>query len=157
MPTIRAFARHRSAPRSSVSAAAVPAVVRALTAATLATVPGRLEVTSTDVPAARLDGHPRLPSDWHHQPVVMTALNLLTGIALVLFLHHTAGVPARMAHAAAGTVRRWWTLLPSSARLLTRRADADRPAPRKAPCPAVTLPGPRALAVLWHRAQPCAP
>ncbi|WP_086830889.1 hypothetical protein [Streptomyces sp. NRRL B-24572] len=87
----------------------------------------------------------------------MAALNLLVGHALILLLRNTADLPARLAYAAAGTARRWWTRLPYAVRLLTRRADAPPPKTRTAPRPAVTLPRPRALSVLLHRAQPCAP
>ncbi|MEU2233344.1 hypothetical protein [Streptomyces vietnamensis] len=87
----------------------------------------------------------------------MAALNLLVGHALILLLRNTADPPARLAYAAAGTARRWWTRLPYAVRLLTRRADAPPPKTRTAPRPAVTLPRPRALSVLLHRAQPCAP
>ncbi|MEU9069878.1 MULTISPECIES: hypothetical protein [Streptomyces] len=122
-----------------------------------ALLPGWLALTGTHVPAARLDGHLRLPAAWHHQPLAMTALNLLAGLALVLLLRSTADLPARLAYAAAGAAHRWWTRLPYAVRLLTRRTDATLPKPRRAPRPAVTLPRPRALVVLFHRAQPCAP
>ncbi|MFH8621619.1 hypothetical protein ACH4A8_06865 [Streptomyces vietnamensis] len=87
----------------------------------------------------------------------MAALNLLVGHALILLLRNTADPHARLAYAAAGTARRRWTRLPYAVRLLTRRADAPPPKTRTAPRPAVTLPRPRALSVLFHRAQPCAP
>ncbi|MFF0474931.1 hypothetical protein [Streptomyces sp. NPDC004284] len=128
----------------------------ALTAAQ-ALLPGWLEPAGTDTPAARLDGHLRLPPAWHHQPVAMAALNLLVGLALILLLRGTADLPARLAHAAAGTARCCWTRLPYVIGLVRRRTAEPLPAPVRTPRPAVALPRPHALMVLLHRAQPCAP
>ncbi|MFE6282633.1 hypothetical protein [Streptomyces sp. NPDC057877] len=122
-----------------------------------ALLPGWLELTSTGIPAARLDDHPRLPAAWHHNPLAMAALHFLAGLALVLLLRGTANVPAGLAHSAASTARRWWTRLLYAIGLVLRHTNEPLPRPGPAPRSAVTLPRPRSLAALLHRVQPCAP
>ncbi|WP_369142569.1 hypothetical protein [Streptomyces sp. R44] len=122
-----------------------------------ALLPGWLQLTGAEVPAARLDDHPRLPAAWHHQPPAMAALNLLAGLALILLVRGSAGLPARPTYAAAGTARHWWTYVPYAISLIVRRTDVPLPMPRRIPRPAVALPRPHALVALLHRAQPCAP
>lgn len=122
-----------------------------------ALLPGWLQVTGADIPAARLDDHLRLPAAWHHNPLAMAALNLLAGLALFLLFRSTANLPATLSYAAASTARRWWTRLLYVISLVLHRADEPLPKPRRTPRPAVALPRPHALVALLHRAQPCAP
>lgn len=71
MPNFRAFDRHRSVQRPPAGVAGVWAVVLAVAGTALA---AGLYHETTDVPAARLDGHLRLPAAWHHQPLAMAAV-----------------------------------------------------------------------------------
>ncbi|MGW1511090.1 hypothetical protein [Streptomyces sp. NPDC002394] len=122
-----------------------------------ALLPGWLRLTGTEVPAARLDGHLRLPTAWHHQPLAMGVLNLLAGFALILLVRGTTGLPARLTYAAAGSARHWWTYVSYVVSLVLRRAAEPLPRPRRAPRSGDALPRPHALTILLHRAQPCAP
>ncbi|CAM5704438.1 hypothetical protein SALBM135S_07617 [Streptomyces alboniger] len=120
--------------------------------------PGWLELTGTHIPAARLDDHYRLPAAWHHNPLAMAAWNFLVGLALVLLFRSATNLPARLAYAAAGTTRRWWTRLLHVIGLVLHGTVEPLPGPpQPPPRPAVALPRPHALVVLLHRAQPCAP
>ncbi len=83
---------------------------------------GWLRLTGTDVPAAQPDGHLWLPATCRHQPLAMALLNAVAGLALILVLRNTAGLPARPTCAAAGTARHWWTYLPYAVGLTLRRA-----------------------------------
>ncbi len=61
-----------------------------------AVLPGRLQLTGTDVPAARLDGHLQLPAACHHQHLATALLNAVAGLAPIPTLRNTAGLPARL-------------------------------------------------------------
>ncbi|MEV6589795.1 hypothetical protein [Streptomyces acidicola] len=130
-------------------------------AAAQALLPGYLELTGTEIPATALDGHLRLPSAWHHDPLVMAALNFLAGLALVCFFRSASDLPERLAHAVAGAVAGavggWWTWLLYVIGLVLGLTGTPRPRPTRPPLPAVSLPPRHALTVLLHRAQPCAP
>ncbi|MGC9544653.1 hypothetical protein [Streptomyces sp. UG1] len=99
----------------------------------------------------------RLPSAWHHNTLVMAALNFLAGLALVCFFRSASDLPGRLSHAVAGAVRGWWTWLLYVIGLVLRLAGVPLPRSAHPPLPRATLPRPHALTVLLHRAQPCAP
>ncbi|MFG2028074.1 hypothetical protein [Streptomyces sp. NPDC048825] len=126
-------------------------------AAVQALLPGYLQLTGTEIPAAALDDHLRLPSVWHHNALVMAALNFLVGLALLCFFRSASELPGRLSHAVAGAVRGWWTRLLYVIGLVLGLTGTPLPQPARPPLPAVSLPRPHALTVLLHRAQPCAP
>lgn len=126
-------------------------------AAVQALLPLWLEFTDTEIPAPSLDDHLRLPAAVHHNPVVMAALNFLVALALTHVFRSATDLPARISYAGAATARCWWDRLLHVIGLVLRLDAAVLPRPGRPPLPAVTLPQPRALTVLLHRAQPCAP
>ncbi|MFE7979747.1 hypothetical protein [Streptomyces shenzhenensis] len=119
--------------------------------------PAWLELTDAEIPPAALDDHLRLPSAVHHNPLAMAALNFLAALVLAHLLRGASGLPACLSYAVAATARRWWDQLLRIFGLVLRLTRAAMPLPPRLPLPTVALPRPRALVVLLHRAQPCAP
>lgn len=126
-------------------------------AAVQALLPAWLELTGDDIPAAALDGHLRLPSAWHHNPLAMATLNFLAALALIVFFRSVADLPARLSYAVAATANRWWDRLPYVIGLVLRLTGTPLPQPPRPHLPAMALPQPRALTLLLYRIQPCAP
>ncbi|WP_328747320.1 hypothetical protein OHT57_17350 [Streptomyces sp. NBC_00285] len=142
-PVLRAGARSR---RSVLALAAVQALL-----------PAWLELTDTDIPTPALDDHLRLPSAWHHNPLMMAALNFLAALALVYVFRGATGLPVRLSYAVAATGRRAWDRLLHVIGLVLRLTGTPLARPPRPPLPVVALPQPRALTVLLYRVQPCAP
>ncbi|NGO06660.1 hypothetical protein G5C60_03005 [Streptomyces sp. HC44] len=135
------------APRSGVLALAA---VQAL-------LPAFLGSTGTEIPTTALDDHLRLPAVWHHNPLVMAALNVVAALTLAWFFHSASELPGRLSHAIAAPARRWWTHLLYVIGLALRLTGPPLTQPARPPLPAVALPRPHALTGLLYRAQPCAP
>jgi hypothetical protein len=126
-------------------------------AAVQALLPSWLEFTDTEIPAPVLDHHLRLPPAWHHNPLVMVALNFLAALVLVHLFRSVSGLPARLSCAVAATVRRSWDRLLYVISVVLRLTGTAPPQPPRPPLSSAALPRPRALTVLLYRAQPCAP
>ncbi|WP_406405428.1 hypothetical protein [Streptomyces sp. NBC_01643] len=126
-------------------------------AAAQAVLPAWLELTDTEIPAPALDDHLRLPSAWHHNPLVMASLNFLAALALVYVFRSASGLPSRLSYAVAATARRTGDRLLYVIGLVLRLSGTLLPRPPRPPLPVVALPRLHALTVLLHRAQPCAP
>jgi hypothetical protein len=126
-------------------------------AAVQALLPAWFDVTGTEVPAAALDGHLRLPATWHHNSLAMAALNFFAALALTCFFRSASDLPTRLSHAVAATARRWWVHSLYALGQVLRVTGRPLPRPGKPPLPAVTLPRPHSLTALLYRVQPCAP
>ncbi|QEV29403.1 hypothetical protein CP976_38365 [Streptomyces coeruleorubidus] len=126
-------------------------------AAVQALLPLWLEFTDSDIAAPALDGHVRLPSAIHHNALAMVALNLVAALALTHAFRSASDLPARLTYAVAATAHRWWDCLLYVIGLVLRLTGMAPPQPPRPPLPPVALPRPRALTVLLHRVQPCAP
>lgn len=126
-------------------------------AAVQALLPTWLELTGSEIPAAALYEHLRLPPAWHHNALAMAALNFLAALALVYVFRSASGLPARLSHVVAATARCWWMRLLHVIGLVLRLTGTPMPRPPRPPLLVVALPQPRSLTALLHRAQPCAP
>ncbi|MFE7331790.1 hypothetical protein ACFU8W_44265 [Streptomyces sp. NPDC057565] len=132
---------------------------RAVLAAACGALPVWLEATGTSVPADHLDDHLRLPPVWHHNMLLMAALNMLAAHALIALLRGAGRVPARLGSALSALMRPGWrhllglvALLLCSARPFTAPAPTGRRHRHEA-----LLPVPHRLTARLHLGQPCAP
>ncbi|WP_328828848.1 hypothetical protein OHT77_14755 [Streptomyces sp. NBC_00252] len=126
-------------------------------AAVQALLPLWLGLTDADVPASMLDDHRRLPSAWHHNTPARAALNFLAALALVWVFRSAANLRTTLSRSAAVSARRLWERLLYVIGLVLSLTGMPLPRRVRPPLPAVALPRLRALTVLLHRMQPCAP
>lgn len=126
-------------------------------AAVQSLLPAWLEYTDREIPAPVLDDHLRLPSAWHHNSLVMAALNFVAALALVHLFRSVTGLPARLSYAVSAATRGCRDRLLYVIGLVLRLTGTPLPLPSRPPLRAVVLPRPRALTVLLDRVQPCAP